>query len=111
MLVGQSGNFANIKPMFQIKPLPGKVKSTVYSVEKGALVPKEVMVDAGWLVCFPKGHSIRVTSKEELEKMRLNTNPDLVDMSTGERLGASMESMFDLEQVVADKTLVTIDDE
>lgn len=37
-----------------------------------------------WLVSFPQGHSIRVTSKKELERMGYHLRPRMVDMETGD---------------------------
>lgn len=37
-----------------------------------------------WMVHFPQGHSIRVTSFEELKRMGFDKKPKMVDMDTGE---------------------------
>jgi hypothetical protein len=49
----------------------------------------EVEVDAGWMVYFPSGSSIRVWTQEELERQGFDNSPPLVDMDTGDIVGQS----------------------
>lgn len=37
-----------------------------------------------WLISFPQGHSIRLTSQKELERMGYHLRPRMVDMETGD---------------------------
>ena len=107
MLQPNAGNFGaafmipgvnmDLRKPYEVTALPGKFKRTTYTVEhseitlrngtkkmRSKLVPKQVMEDAGYLVKFPNGHSIRVSSKEELQRLGFDADPGIVDMLSGQ---------------------------
>tara|TARA_R100000789_G_scaffold86428_1_gene82580 strand:+ start:4109 stop:4456 length:348 start_codon:yes stop_codon:yes gene_type:complete len=84
----------NIKPRFEVHKLDGTAKKTIVSPKtdkKGKLLGgfdyEEVEVDAGWMVYFPNGSSIRVWTKEEMERQGFLRDPNLVNMETGDDMG------------------------
>ena len=68
-------------PAFTVSKLEGKRKQEIRSFNAaGELVIKTVEEDAGWLVRFPaKGHTLRVTTKKELERLGFDKTIRLVD--------------------------------
>ena len=54
------------------------------SVLLGGFDYKDTEVDAGWMVYFPNGSSIHIWTQEEMERQGFLTDPDLVDMDTGD---------------------------
>jgi hypothetical protein len=93
---GAPGGMDLRKP-YEVTGLPGMFKRTVYEVVyteitlrngnkkmRAKMVPKQVLEAAGYLVKFPSGHSIRVSSQEELRRLGFDAEPGLVDMLSGE---------------------------
>jgi len=80
-------NVGNAKPMFEVERLPENYTSTVKSFKKnaktGRLEATEKTVKGGFMAYFPQGHSIRVTTEAELDRLALNNTPPLVDMEHG----------------------------
>lgn len=75
----------NIKPRFKVAKLSGKVDHTVYKFEKGkGLVPEVKKEDAGYMVTFPRGSSIRVRTQKELKRLGFDRDAEHQDMETGE---------------------------
>lgn len=60
----------------------GTVKRPVQVFKKGGvgIVEKLVEEPAGWLVYFPRGHVIRIRTKEELKRFKLNKEPRIVNL-------------------------------
>lgn len=52
------------------------------------LVQKQVESRGGWLVIFPGGHSIRLTSEDQMKTFGLSSEAKLVDMNTGLQVDA-----------------------
>lgn len=76
----------------------------------------ETKIPAGWVVCFPRGHSIHITSKEEMIRLGFAEyededakegfvlkSPAVTDHSTGLRLEGDNEIMS-LATMIAAKT-------
>jgi len=89
---------ANVKPKFEVHKLEGK---TIRSVANPKVDPKrkdkngnpvllggfdyeDKEVDAGWMVYFPSGSSIRIWTKEEMVRQGFLRPSPLVDMDTGD---------------------------
>lgn len=93
-----------VQPTFEVEKVAGKRKHTVFiPKEGGGFTTKEIEIDGGYNVYFPRGHSIRV-SEEELKRLGFDRNATLVDMETGERVAGSTHS---LKEQVARKTKPT----
>lgn len=73
------------KPAFSVEILEGTRKRTVCKrdPEKGFRY-EDVEEPAGYLVTFPRGHSIRVKDKQELQRLGFTEALPIVDMSTGD---------------------------
>lgn len=91
---------ANIKPRFEVHKLEGKVKHTIYEKAPkgeegkfGGFTPKEVEEDAGYMVYFPTGASIRVRTEGELINLGFARDPELVDMESGDVVGVANTSL------------------
>lgn len=75
------------KKAYQVEKFEGEVERTKHRVNKESktletIVEKE---GAGFMVYFPKGHSIRVKNEAELAKLGLHYNaPAFYDPETGE---------------------------
>ena len=79
-----------IQPQFEVEVLKGKEKVTRVFFEDGAR--KEVVeeVPKGWMVYFPAGHSIRVRSQKEMNRMGFDQSPTMLDMESGEEVSTGM---------------------
>lgn len=71
---------------YEVEKFPGKVKRTHYEHKDGKLSTKVVDEDAGYMVYFHKGHSIRVATKERLATLNLEEVAKIIDEETGEEL-------------------------
>lgn len=88
----------DVRKPYEVYPLPGSVKKTKRSIKavgektlangKSRTIyrhfTEEVTEPAGFIVKFPFGHSIRVRSQEELERLGFHLVPGLVSMVTGD---------------------------
>lgn len=69
-----------IKPAFTVQKLEGKRKMTLIGRDaKGNKQEKVVEVDAGYMVKFSKGHSIRVANDAELKRLGFDQTIPLID--------------------------------
>lgn len=69
-----------IRPAFTVKKLDGKVKREILGFDsKGKKTVTVTEVDAGWLVKFPKGHSIRVYTEKDLKRLGFDRTIPLVN--------------------------------
>ena len=82
---------ADVKPRYEVHKLEGKAmrrlaKSKTDKEGKllGGFDYEEVEHDAGWMVYFPSGSSIRVWTKEEMERQGFDLPPAMIDMETGD---------------------------
>ncbi|MCI0557532.1 MAG: hypothetical protein MN733_03475 [Nitrososphaera sp.] len=68
---------------YVVKKLEGTVKRTHFKFDRRTrkLVPNEVEEDAGWLVFFPQGHYLRVRTKQDLIRYKLNYKPQIISMT------------------------------
>jgi hypothetical protein len=71
---------------YEVEKFDGKVTRTKYEHKDGQLVSKEVEEDAGYMVYFHKGHSIRVRDKDELKRLNFTEVAKVIDEETGEEL-------------------------
>jgi len=96
----------NIKPRFEVHKLEGKGNRRIAtpnikkdekgkpilnkdgnSILLGGFTYEDIEVDAGWMVYFPNGSSIHVWTEEEMLRQNFLTDPDLVNMETGDLMG------------------------
>lgn len=84
----------NIKPRYEVEELKGTVEITRVKrdSEAGKNVEETVEVDAGYMVYFPAGHSIRVADKEELKRLGFDQPAELIDEETGDVVGSTAQS-------------------
>jgi hypothetical protein len=56
-------------PAFKVVEVPGPLKRTIVNFDEKTkqITRQEVVADKGYLVCFPRGHSIMKFSLEELD--------------------------------------------
>lgn len=77
--------------------------------ETKSLIQEQVTEDREcFMVLFPQGHSIRVTSREHLKELGYDKKPRIVDMETGDviEIGGDMYDFDNMEEfnvVVADE--------
>jgi hypothetical protein len=98
-----------IMPAFEVKPLEGQFVTRRVAVydkeakEKGQppIRYEDKVEPAGYLVFFPKGHSIRVATLEELKRLGFAGTPYKVDLDTGEMVP---DEQISLERAAANKT-------
>ena len=88
-----------IKPRFEVHKLDGTAMKTIAKPKtdkKGALLGgfdyEDIEVDAGWMVYFPNGASIRIWTKEEMERQGFLSAAALVDMETGDIVGRQQDT-------------------
>jgi|TARA_Y100000296_G_scaffold85597_1_gene122011 threonyl-tRNA synthetase len=107
----------HIKPRFEVHKLEGTAMKTIAKPKtdkKGTLLGgfdyEEVEVDAGWMVYFPNGSSIRVWTEEEMERQGFLNDPHLVNMETGDDMGAashtSLKSRSEQKEIVTKSSKV-----
>jgi len=114
---------ARIKPRFQVEKLKGKQTRKVYRYVpqprldpegnqmvsedgvklwgKSKLVVEEVTEPLGYMVYFPKGHSVHIRTEQELRALGFDRSPTLVDLESGEEMEDGTQ---DLKSYVASKT-------
>jgi hypothetical protein len=65
---------------FVVVPLQKKIKRKVMKFKRGeGLVAQMRDEDAGFMVYFPRGHALRMTSVQ-LKKYRLNRKPNIINL-------------------------------
>ena len=81
----------DLKPRYEVHKLEGTAKRTLAKskVDKdgkllGGFDYEDIDHDAGWMVYFPSGSSIRVWTKEEMERQGFDLPANLIDMETGD---------------------------
>lgn len=84
-----------IESAYEVEKLPGEVSIEVCKIEhvpvpgkdgktRPQIVRKTVKQSAGYMVYFPRGHSIRVKDEEGLRALGLDpSGAPLIDMDTG----------------------------
>ena len=96
----------NIKPRFEVHKIEGKAMKRVakskYKLDGkgeikldkagdatllGGFDYEDIEVDAGWMVYFPNGSSIRVWTEDEMIRQGFLNDPTLVNMETGDDMG------------------------
>ncbi len=89
----------NIKPRFEVHKLKGKAAKKIAKPKTdgegkllGGFDYEDVEVDAGWMVYFPNGSSIRVWTEEEMKRQGFLSDPTLVNMETGDDMGPVQNS-------------------
>jgi len=84
-----------IKPAYEVHPFSGTTKRRVYGFDKKSrqLTVEEVDAEGGYMVYFPKGHSIRVFDDEHLKVLGFDQPAKLIDMETGEESGEAHGSL------------------
>jgi|TARA_R110000824_G_scaffold114740_2_gene265447 hypothetical protein len=85
---------ANVKPRFEVHKLNGKAKRRIATPKAdkdgkllGGFEYEDIDHDAGWMVYFPNGSSIRVWTEEEMNRQGFLSDPHLVNMETGDDMG------------------------
>lgn len=84
-----------IRPAFTVKKLDGKASREILSFDKsGKKVVNTVEEDAGYLVKFPKGHSIRVRSDADMKRLGFDRTVPLIN-DEGDVVGGVPNMIFD----------------
>ena len=85
---------SNIKPRYEVHKLDGmttrriaKPKTDKEGKLLGGFEYEDVEVDAGWMVYFPAGSSIRIWTKEEMERQGFLDPAHLINMENGDDMG------------------------
>ena len=79
---------ANIKPRYEVHKLPGTATRTYCNPRKeGGFDYEDKEVDAGFMVYFPNGASIRCWDGDHLKQLGFNEPASLVDMDSGDEVG------------------------
>lgn len=68
---------------YVVKKLEGTVKRTNYKFNRriGKIEPYEVDEEAGFLVFFPQGHYLRIRTREDLVRYKINYKPPVISMN------------------------------
>jgi len=89
----------NVKPRFEVHPVNMMVDETHYRrTEDGINEKYTVSVPYGYDVYFPAGHSIRVRTDAEMQRLGFMDPPDLIDMDSGDVVGQAQP--LSLQQAV-----------
>jgi len=86
----------DIKPAYEVHPYSGVTTRNVCRIDKKTrqVVCEEVEDTGGYMVYFPKGHSIRVRDDEELAALGFDKPAKLIDMETGDETGQIAENLL-----------------
>lgn len=78
----------NIKPRFEVEPIKSETFSRRIAKHDGKTFSYATKTDkGGYMVYFPQGHSIHVTTDAELKRLGFDRDAPLVDMQSGEEVG------------------------
>ena len=87
---------AEIRPRYEVHKLDGKVERTITKQNvddkdkpTGGFYTETIEEDAGWMVYFPTGSSIRIRTQAEMERLGFDKPPELVDMDSGDIVGST----------------------
>ena len=85
----------DIKPEYEVHPFNGVTSRKIYEFdkEKRVIVGKEVKAEGGYMIYFPKGHSIRAFNDEHLAALGFDKPAKLIDMETGDEAGEAHGSL------------------
>lgn len=102
---------ARIRPMFEVHPIPNEqafVRTVIeYETRKDEdqggkvfrrRVAKQVKEFGGYMVYFPRGHSIRIRDRETLRRLGFDRQPGFVDMESGEVMPMQQVSLKSLSE-------------
>jgi hypothetical protein len=94
----------NIMPKYEVEKLEGKVTRTITKYTDDGFQHEEVEEDAGYMIYFPSGASMRARNAEHLRILGIDPSvvPGLVDMETGEEV--PQPERRSLKQVAASKS-------
>lgn len=84
----------DVKPSFMVQKVKGPFKRRFFKYVKsevgGKLVNKkevhEEVIEEGYMVFHPRGHSVFLT-EDRLRELKLDEQPKLVDMNSGDVVG------------------------
>ena len=103
---------AKLRARYMVKKLgkqPVKFTKCWMDEDTKSLQQKEVTEEREcFMVLFPQGHSIRVTSREQLAELGYDKKPRIVDMETGDVIEVGGD-MYDFDNM--DELDVVVDDE
>ncbi len=84
---------SRIKAQFQVQKIPEDYKTfeTQYVMVKGRdgtmqMEQKQVASTGGYLFSMPNGSQIRLETLEQIKQFKLDTKPQLIDITTGEEV-------------------------
>ena len=104
--MGVSTQMQGARLPYVVRKIEGKVSVTRYKFNRrdGKIEPYEAEEDAGYLVMFPRGHYLRIRTKEDLIAKGLHRKPKpIADDGTALHPSQSPEAAFEtLEANVAD---------
>lgn len=85
----------DIKPTYEVHPFNGTTTRNVCTIDEKTrqVVCKDEPDSGGYIVYFPKGHSIRVRDDEELAVLGFDKPAKLIDMETGDETGTVPENL------------------
>ena len=97
-----------LKRCYHVRPMgAAEVERTqvIYKTDKktghqvSEIIQKKIHYPETFMVFFPRGHSLRVLSRERLNEMNLQENAQVVDMDTGLPPPQSLESLSDFAPI------------
>lgn len=83
----------NIQPEYEVETLEGTVVEKQIKRVDGRNVETDVEVPAGYMVFFPRGHSMRVRNDAELARLGFDNPANLIDTESGEVVGPAPRSL------------------
>ncbi len=85
----------DIKPAYEVHPFTGETTRRVFELdkEKRVSVGKDVTVKGGYMIYFPKGHSIHAFDDKHLAELGFDKPAKLIDMETGDETGEGHGSL------------------
>lgn len=87
----------DVRPSFVVQRQEGPFEKTVFKFSKEKIAEgkyrtikteEKVSIPYGFMVVFPKGHSVFIESEEELHRLGFSGDAQMVDMETGDVVGS-----------------------
>ena len=96
----------DIKPAYEVHPFTGVTSRNIaeFDKKKRSVVYKSVDAEGGYMIYFPKGHSIRAFDDDHLAELGFDKPAKLIDMETGDETGEAHGSLRQHSQRITRQT-------
>jgi len=97
-------NGPNLSGAYEVEGFKGKVERTKFTHKDGQMGTKVVEEDAGFMVYFPQGHSIRCKNEAELQRLGFTKVAEVIDLDSGDAVPGIAPQKGSVKEKVIKKT-------